>query len=622
MIGPNVVNEARFSYARGVNDGTQDPFGEDGNAQIGSEACPTIRASSAASSASTSSGHIRLGSPNFMPKFQHTDQIQYLNTLTWLRGGHQLKFGADVMAPMNNEYFDVAPTRGNLTFNGQFTGNAFADFMLGYVQRAQLTNVFVVNQQLRSTSFYVQDDWKVERRADAEPRHALRLHDAGVPKPTTTWRTSIRPAPARWCSRTTGRSRIARWSSRTRTTSRRGSARSTSSPTARSCAAATACSTTSSSASARKISSRSTRPGCATSTSGRGRQPPAPILRMQDGFPPNFLDPANIDVAASMLRASDRNSPRTMVQQFGGGIERQIGDDFVASADFVGSMTDHLAVLRNINQTTAGHARRQRAAAVPDLRQRPVARDDRRGELQRDGPVVREAVHARATATACLYTFGSARDQAPEHLNASSGRPQNGRDLRVVGRAERLRHPSPARRPTSSPSCRSARGSRTLQDGVAGKILGGWLVSGIYSARTGRPFTVTQGNNNVGAGATGLPNLTGDPKGAETVEQWFNPAAFTQRHVGHVRQRRPQHPARTRLGDVRHERAAPDRLHRSHERDAAVGHLQHVQPGELRPARQQHRQRDGGVISDSRRRSEGHAVVAEIWVLGSKVLGF
>jgi hypothetical protein len=67
-----------------------------------------------------------------------------------------------------------------------------------------------------------------------------------------------------------------------------------------------------------------------------------------------------------------------------------------------------------------------------------------------------------------------------------------------------------------------------LQDGVAAKILGNWLVSGIYSARSGRAFTATQGNNNVGADQTGMPNLTGDPTGAQTVQQWFNPAAFTQ----------------------------------------------------------------------------------------------
>ena len=39
---------------------------------------------------------------------------------------------------------------------------------------------------------------------------------------------------------------------------------------------------------------------------------------------------------------------------------------------------------------------------------------------------------------------------------------------------------------------------------------------------------MTQSTNNVGAGATGLPDLTGDPDGAKTVEQWFNPAAYTR----------------------------------------------------------------------------------------------
>jgi hypothetical protein len=67
-----------------------------------------------------------------------------------------------------------------------------------------------------------------------------------------------------------------------------------------------------------------------------------------------------------------------------------------------------------------------------------------------------------------------------------------------------------------------------VTDGIGAKILGGWLLSGIYSARSGRAFTVTQGNNNVGADQTGLPDLTGDPTGEQTVQQWFNPAAFTQ----------------------------------------------------------------------------------------------
>ena len=52
-------------------------------------------------------------------------------------------------------------------------------------------------------------------------------------------------------------------------------------------------------------------------------------------------------------------------------------------------------------------------------------------------------------------------------------------------------------------------------------------MSGIYTARSGRPFTVNQSNNNVGTNMTGLPNVSGEPDGPETVDQWFNKAAFT-----------------------------------------------------------------------------------------------
>jgi len=57
-------------------------------------------------------------------------------------------------------------------------------------------------------------------------------------------------------------------------------------------------------------------------------------------------------------------------------------------------------------------------------------------------------------------------------------------------------------------------------------IARGWTLSGIYTAHTGHPFTVTQGNNNVGTNMTGLPNVTGDTEGPKTVDQWFNKAAF------------------------------------------------------------------------------------------------
>ena len=160
VFGSAVFNETRVSWARGVSDGTQDPFGNSGMEQIGFKGVPDNPLTAGGVVGIDITGFSRIGSPNFMPKFQHTDQLQITNTLSWLRGRHQWKFGADLMPMMNNEYVDIPSTRGNLQFENTYTGNAWADFMLGYVRDAELSNVHVVNQRRWATSFYAQDDWR------------------------------------------------------------------------------------------------------------------------------------------------------------------------------------------------------------------------------------------------------------------------------------------------------------------------------------------------------------------------------------------------------------------------------------------------------------------------------
>ncbi|HEX8187944.1 MAG TPA: carboxypeptidase regulatory-like domain-containing protein [Pyrinomonadaceae bacterium] len=66
---------------------------------------------------------------------------------------------------------------------------------------------------------------------------------------------------------------------------------------------------------------------------------------------------------------------------------------------------------------------------------------------------------------------------------------------------------------------------------AVGTLLGGWQLSGIYSAQSGTPLTITQSGDpltaNIGAAASTLrPNLVGDPHGSGSVTQWFNTAAF------------------------------------------------------------------------------------------------
>jgi outer membrane receptor protein involved in Fe transport len=528
VLGSSVVNEARFSWARGTNDGTQDPFGEDGNTQIGFRGVPNDPRVVGGIVGIDIDGHIRLGSPNFMPKFQHTQQFQYLNTLTWLKGRHQVKVGGDVMAPMRNEYFDVAPTRGNLRFQATFTGNAFADFLIGYPNRAELTNVFVVEQQLWSTSFFVQDDWKAtdaltvnlglrydfmtpatekeNRLANFDPAGAGALvfasdgslEDRALVKPDTN-----NFAPRIGVVYKLDEATILRggYGVFYNQFERIGSE-----------------------------DQLALNPPGLMNIQINSTGNTVPVLRLQDGFPANYLDPANLVIRNLKLRAASFDSPRTVVQQFGGGIERQIGRDFVASADVIGSVTSNLAILRNLNQPLPGT--RDANGPVPYPNFGNIQAREMTGEANYKGMDLsfekrfRDGYSYRTS-----YTLGSARDQAPEHLNASSGRAQNGRDLESwEGPSDfDIRHRLVANFIAELPF---GEGKPMLSDGLASQVFGGWLVSGIFSARSGRAYTVTQGNNNVGADQTGMPDLTGDPKGAETVEQWFNPAAFTQVPTG------------------------------------------------------------------------------------------
>lgn len=63
---------------------------------------------------------------------------------------------------------------------------------------------------------------------------------------------------------------------------------------------------------------------------------------------------------------------------------------------------------------------------------------------------------------------------------------------------------------------------------AADAILGGWQVTGIYSFTSGEPLTFTMTGATLGNGFNTRPNLVGDPRLADpTAERWFDLAAFS-----------------------------------------------------------------------------------------------
>ena len=61
-------------------------------------------------------------------------------------------------------------------------------------------------------------------------------------------------------------------------------------------------------------------------------------------------------------------------------------------------------------------------------------------------------------------------------------------------------------------------------------IIGGWQLSGVFTAKDGFPLAITTATNNTNSfGGGQRPNLVGDPHLSNpTIDQWFNTAAFAQ----------------------------------------------------------------------------------------------
>ena len=101
-----------------------------------------------------------IGDPtSFVSREDHSYEL-YDNVMVE-RGDHHLKFGGYLF---HLDFNPVNPNqaRGAFTYNGQWTGNAFADFLLGYPSSAQV-GLGRADEHGRSTWFHVygQDDWKV-----------------------------------------------------------------------------------------------------------------------------------------------------------------------------------------------------------------------------------------------------------------------------------------------------------------------------------------------------------------------------------------------------------------------------------------------------------------------------
>jgi hypothetical protein len=106
----------------------------------------------------------RAGVPDWQPTGATDSNLQFNEQFTWTKAKHTMKFGGDFRWL---SWYDLgwAIQNGTYTFNGQYTGNSFADYLLGIPSFAQAalrgTGKYSYTLKQGEYSMYAQDDFKV-----------------------------------------------------------------------------------------------------------------------------------------------------------------------------------------------------------------------------------------------------------------------------------------------------------------------------------------------------------------------------------------------------------------------------------------------------------------------------
>jgi hypothetical protein len=473
------------------------------------------------------------------PQWRGDNTYNVVDALTWVHRTHTFKFGGDYQYFWKHSYFDSG-SKGSFSFNGQYSGNAFADFLTGRL-RSTSRSTGDPNQQpyTRSVNFYVQDDWKVL------PALTLNLglrYELNVPQKEQNNKTSqfdlqigllnSGQGGVYDVNRATGL--LVQVGTKDIGDTLYDMPKKNFAPRF-------------------GFAYRVTRDNKTVIRGaygifydqvvvGNGLFPlfglGAPYLSaftttntVQETYA-TWENPFPAGTAGGSVSpgAVNRNFPTTYVQQWSFGIQRQATSNVLIDLTYQGSKGTALPISYNINQALPGPGNIQ--ARRPYTQWSGVTWRDATG---------RSSFHSLTAKLERRYSNGLSFQNSIVYSKAldlqsvqSTGNTGDGgiRDIRNInaewGRAgfdARLRYVA-----SYVYELPFGRG-RTFLNSVPAwldKVAGGWETTGIVTLQTGRPFTVTTSKDISNTGGSNRPNVIGDPHlDNPTVSQWYNVAAFT-----------------------------------------------------------------------------------------------
>ena len=161
IFTPRLLNEVRISYYRSYFLFAGARQGEDINGQAGVKGFSGLPEPGFPQLVVTGYSNFVGSASDSRPKSNRLRSWEYADNMTYSSGKHNIKFGYN-LKHNTNTFIAGNLSMGTFNFIGTYSGDGFADFLLGYpdnVQRSYFRNLW--GNKANFHSLYIQDDFRV-----------------------------------------------------------------------------------------------------------------------------------------------------------------------------------------------------------------------------------------------------------------------------------------------------------------------------------------------------------------------------------------------------------------------------------------------------------------------------
>ena len=533
VFGSSVFNEFRMGWNKVSSDSIHPSFGIDSNAEYGITGVPKDPRFYGGLPHMPIARFARLGGPFFRPQFQWSEVFQFSDTLTVNKGTHAMKFGIERRRDLVT-YIDVRSLNGELNFpDGRYTGFGLGDFLLGLSSTQRLSLFHQPDLYSDGWQFYAQDSWRMLPALTLN--YGLRYEYFTPQFDRNDLLTNIDPASGAVVVAKDGdvRDRTLIDPDRNDFAPRVGLAWSVTPRVVLRAGYGVFYQQSDRYGSESQLGLNLPQLVDVAISANSAADPPA--FRFSQGFTP--VSASSVNPALVQWRIQDPEQDTPNVQQFSVGPEVQVGESMVAAIEYVGNRTRNGRRLRNLNEgiiVTPGagpvvfpYAQYGYGSAYLE-------------QIVTNGRADYNALQSRLArrmtgglAFNISYTWSKALGDYLDHLSVGGGAVGNnpltaydmGRDYGP------LAFDIPHRFVTSFIyELPWGRARQSQPSGVLGVLVSDWVVNGILSLNSGRPFTVTTTDRaNTGPGRIARANCVGEPTPdgfEQTLDAWFDINAF------------------------------------------------------------------------------------------------